>query len=136
MSAYTRAMGDRDMPLAIRLVMGLLVFLTAWQVLAVIMARDEGVKIISFVVLAGVSASAAWCLLKRIAWGYLLGLLVSFYWLYVGVLMLPTVGPQNDISFTIGAIVYFTFGGLLLVGLLTPSSRRWFATIWRSAGSS
>lgn len=106
-------MSDRDMPLAIRLVVGLLVFLTAWQVLAVIVARDEGAELIRFVLLAAVSAAAAWCLLRRVAWGYLLGLLVSVSWLYVAVLMLPTVGPKNDISFTIGAIVYFAFGGLL-----------------------
>jgi hypothetical protein len=125
---------DRRMPMALRLVAGFLVFLAAWELLAIVELVSEGnpdIQLVRSIVIGAAAAAAAWCVLSKVAWGYVLGLLVSLYWLSVAARMLPYVGPNNDITFTIGAIVYFTFGGLLLTGLLMPSSRAWFLAAWR-----
>lgn len=133
-------MGTERPPLRVQLVGGFLVFLTAWGLLAIVVTLRDGWAqlpvqlLVRWVLLTAVMAAGAWCLLKGIAWGYVLAFAAAIYWLYVAARLFFLITPDSDITVAVGTIIYAAVGVILLTGLLMPETRRWFMTTRRPGG--
>jgi hypothetical protein len=127
----------RERPLALRLVAWVLWFLTAWGVLAILIVARGGSRldlVVRWILLTVLAGVAGWCLFKGIAWGFVLGIAVGFYWLYEGI-ALNLIAGTSDLTIAVASFVNGAIGSFVLIGLLMPSSRKWLGTAWRARQS-
>ncbi len=77
------------------------------------------------------TAAAGWWLVRRIVWGYPLGLAIGGYWFWLAARVYRSWSEYGSLPM-VAVFVYLSIGCVIFAGLLMPGSLGWFRGAWHA----
>lgn len=126
---------QHEKPRSVQIVGGFLLLLSALSAYSFIVVLSAGGLSLGYllrqVVATCAMAAAGWWLVRRIVWGYPLGLAIGGYWLWVAARVYRSWSEYGSPPM-VAVCVYLGLGCVILAGLLMPGSLGWFRGAWHA----
>jgi hypothetical protein len=124
-----------EKPRPVQLVGGFLLLLSALSAYSFIFVLSTGGLPLGYLLRQLVAtiamAAAGWWLVRKIVWGYPLGLAIGGYWLWLAARVYRSWSEYGSPPM-VAVWVYVGICGVILAGLLMPGSLRWFRGAWHA----